>query len=98
MLKNNILRFYIDRDGYVRISQRLYPNVDNSYFYNLTLSATDSNNRKIFCNLVVYLNVTSVVNSNNFFECAIIGAKSEIDLIDKFTLNPPLFIMVILTF
>lgn len=56
--------------------------------------ATNKNDEKNFCNLVVYLNITSIDTSNSLFECALTGAKSEIDLNNKVSLNPLLFIPV----
>ncbi len=72
----------------------MYPTTDNVIFYNLTISAVDQYNHQEFCQLVVYLNITLVTDSNNFFECAIIGAKSEIDTSDYRNMNPPLFVLV----
>ena len=59
--------------------------------YNLTISAADPQGSMGFASFVVYLNITTIRNSQNSFECSLYGARSEINTADGVTLMPTLY-------
>ncbi len=89
-------RFYVDYQGNIRLRSIFVLEQDMLFVYNLTISARDKGGLENFTNVAIFLNVMSIVKLNQPypFECLINGARSELDLKDRKTLNPPLFITV----
>ena len=88
-------RFYIDPSGSVRLLKQFNLNTIYDSIFNLTLTATDCGGLSNQTSLVVYLNATlTAYLRQSQFECALIGAKSEISLIDNQSLLPSLYIAV----
>jgi hypothetical protein len=65
--------------------------------YNLTVTVTDRGGLTDVASLVVYLNLTTQINNPKMspFECALYGARTEINIDDKISLMPPLFVLVL---
>ena len=89
-------RFYIDLAGNVRLRNIFILEKDKQFVYNLTISARDKSGLENFTSVAIFLNVMSIVNLNQPypFECLINGARSELNLNERKTLNPPLYITV----
>ena len=92
----DILRFYIDTTGNIRLRQIFILNSDKNYVYNLTIKATDQRGLNGYTNVAIFLNIMSInsLNQPSIFACSIDGVKSELNRFDKTSLNPPLFISV----
>ncbi len=89
----------MDSQGNIRLRSIFLLEQDTQFVYNLTISARDTYGLESFTNVAIFLNVMSIVKLKQPYplECLINGARSELDLNDRKTLNPPLFITVSLT-
>ncbi len=89
----------MDSQGNIRLRSIFLLEQDTQFVYNLTISARDTYGLESFTNVAIFLNVMSIVKLKQPYplECLINGARSELDLSDRKTLNPPLFVTVSLT-
>lgn len=90
-------RFNIDSSGQIRLLKKFDFSNDKFTFYNLTVLALDQGGLSNVTNLLFYFNITTPFGiRDNLFECALNGARSELNQFDKMTLIPELYIPVIL--
>lgn len=92
-------RFWIDSLGRIYLIRPLFPNLDDKFYFNVTLSVSFKSGLSDFTSFVIFINTTSnMVLQQSVFSFSTMNPKSELNLSDNMVLLPELYVTVRFSF